>query len=102
MRRKASMLVVLAGALALLTGCQTDGSSTDPLSDLMSSNDKKAEPAKAAEPPMTHSRAAMECWMKTETGQPGGDLDKRADVVNKCIDEKLKTAQAPNPHYSSH
>jgi hypothetical protein len=44
---------------------------------------------------MTHSRAAMECWMKTEKGQPGGDLDKRADVVNKCIDEKLKTAQAP-------
>jgi hypothetical protein len=87
------MLMVVASATILLSGCQTDGSSS--LSDLVTSNDKKAEPATPAEPPMTRSRAAMECWMKTEKGQADGNLDKRADVVNKCIDEKLKTAQAP-------
>lgn len=92
-RRTTRMLMVAASAAMLLTGCQTDGSS--PLSDLVTSSDKKAEPATPPEPPMTRSRAAMECWMKTEKGQADANLDKRADAVNKCIDEKLKTAQAP-------
>ncbi len=93
MRRMMRVLMVVASATMLLGGCQTDGSS--PLSDLVTPSDKKAEPATPPEPPMTRSRAAMECWMKTEKGQADGNLDKRADVVNKCIDEKLKTAQAP-------
>jgi hypothetical protein len=41
---------------------------------------------------LTKSKAAMECWMKTEKGSAGTDLEKRADVVNKCIDEKMKSA----------
>ena len=43
---------------------------------------------------MTRSRAAMECWMQTEKGRADANLDKRADFVTKCIDDKLKTAQA--------
>jgi hypothetical protein len=82
----------------LLAGCQTDGSPSNPLSELAAYNGKKDEPpktaAKPAEPPMTRSRAAMECWMKTEKGSAGANLDKRADIVNKCIDDTLKTAQA--------
>jgi len=96
--RKACVLIVLSSATALLAGCQTDGGPSNPLSELASYNDKKADPEKAAkppEPPMTRSRAAMECWMKTEKGRGDGDLDKRADIVNKCIDEKLKTAEGP-------
>lgn len=92
-RHRLGALACLAVAAALLSGCQTDGAS-NPLSELAAFNDKKAEPAKPPEPPMTRSRAAMECWMKTEKGRGDGDLDKRADVVNKCIDEKLKTVQA--------
>ena len=92
-RRTTRMLMIVVSAAVLLGGCQTDGSS--PLSDLVTSSDKKAEPATPPEPPMTRSRAAMECWMKTEKGQADANLDKRADAVNKCIDEKLKTAQAP-------
>jgi hypothetical protein len=30
--------------------------------------------------------------MKTEKGKANADLDKRADAVNKCIDEKLAAA----------
>lgn len=92
-RHAMRVLMILTSAVVLLGGCQTDGSS--PLSDLVTSSDKKAEPATPPEPPMTRSRAAMECWMKTENGHADGNLDKRADVVNKCIDEKLKTAQTP-------
>ena len=47
--------------------------------------------------PMTRARAARECWMRTEKANPHQDLDKRADVVNKCIDDKLKAAGAAAP-----
>jgi hypothetical protein len=84
-------LVLLVAAAALLSGCQTDGDGSGPFASL-SSPAKPAEPAKPPEPPLTKSKAAMECWMKTEKGSAGTDLEKRADVVNKCIDEKMKSA----------
>jgi hypothetical protein len=52
---------------------------------------KPAEPPKI-EVPMTRSRAATECWMKTEKGSAGVNIDKRADTVTKCIDDKMKAA----------
>jgi hypothetical protein len=70
-------LIVLAAALA---GCETTGSGPP------------AQAAKPPEPPMTHARAATECWMATEKGRADADLDKRADAVTKCIDEKMKAA----------
>ena len=39
---------------------------------------------------MTHARAASICWMATEKGRADANLDKRADVVEKCIAEKMK------------
>lgn len=71
-------LVVLAAALA---GCETTGAAPQAAT-------------KPPEPPMTHARAATQCWMATEKGHADADLDKRADVVNKCIEEKMKTAGA--------
>lgn len=88
---------MLAVAAALLSGCETDGSPPGPLAELAAYNGKKDDAAKSAkppEPPMTRSRAAMECWMQTEKGRADANLDKRADFVTKCIDDKLKTAQA--------
>ena len=35
----------------------------------------------------------MECWMSTEKGHADIDLDKRADIVTQCIDEKMKAAK---------
>ena len=35
--------------------------------------------------------------MRTEKGNPHEDLEKRADLVNKCIDEKMKAAATPPP-----
>jgi hypothetical protein len=94
-RRKTWPLLALALAAVVLAGCETDGNTHGPLASL-SSPAKKEEPAKPAEPPMTHARAASECWMSTEKGRADANLDKRADFVNKCIDEKMqKTAAAP-------
>ena len=70
--------VLLVLAAAALAGCETTGA--------------KPEAAKPAEPPMTRTRAAEQCWMATEKGNAGLALDKRADVVDKCIEQKMKAA----------
>ena len=91
-RPKTWPFLALALAAVVLAGCETDGNTPGPLASL-SSPAKKEEPA---EPPMTHARAASECWMSTEKGRADANLDKRADFVTKCIDEKMqKTAAAP-------
>lgn len=84
---------LILAATALLAGCETDGGSPGPLASLSApaAPEKPAEPAKV-EPPMTHSRAAEQCWMSTEKGSASANLDKRADIVNKCIDDKMKAA----------
>jgi hypothetical protein len=79
------------------TDSKTESSKTE-----ASKPEAKPQAAKPAEPvadsePMTHARAARECWMKTEKTSAHADLDKRADLVNKCIDEKMRAAGAPAP-----
>ncbi len=69
--------VLLAGALA---GCNTDGTG--------------APEAQAAKP-MTRTDAARECWMATEHGRQDISLDKRADIVDKCIKDKMSAAAKP-------
>ena len=69
-------LAVVAASAVLLAGCETTGGG--PVATA------------APQPPMTHSRAANECWMATEKGEKSMNLDKRADVVDRCIEQKLK------------
>jgi hypothetical protein len=57
---------------------------------------KPSEPVQDSEP-MTRSRAARECWMRTEKGSAREDLDMRADLVNKCIEDKMKAAGVTAP-----
>jgi hypothetical protein len=42
--------------------------------------------------PMTHTKAAELCWMSTEKTSARLPLDKRADLVERCIAEKMGTA----------
>ena len=83
--RKITTLALLLIAAGLLSACETTGSGPAP------------EAAKPPDPPMTRSRAATECWMSTEKGSAGTDLDKRADFVTKCIDQKMMKAAAAAP-----
>ncbi len=86
--RPAPLLVLL---LPLLAACNTNrvASAGAPVV-------AAGEPAtKPEEEPMTHTRAARECWMATEKGRADMPLDKRADVVEKCIEQKMKAAAAP-------
>ena len=72
-------LLLLVLAAAGLSACETSGLGTT------------TEAAKPAEPPMTHRRAAELCWMAAEKGSAAMPLDKRADIVDKCIAQKMKT-----------
>ena len=98
----------LLGACALaLAACATDGTGPTaadaPKAEIATAprtETPRVQAAKPSEPvrdtePMTHSRAARECWMRTEKGNTREDLDKRADLVNKCIEEKMKAASTP-------
>ena len=76
-------LIALAGLA--LAGCETTGTGAP------------TQTAKAPEPPMTRTHAAEQCWMSTEKGATTMSLDKRADVVDKCIDLKMKGAPAGAP-----
>jgi hypothetical protein len=74
--------LVLVLAAAALAACETTGSGPS------------AQAEAPPEPPMTHSRAASDCWMSTEKGSAAVSLDKRADIVTKCIDQKMKASPA--------
>src|SRR5262249_20859089 len=105
-----SRVLLLASVSMVLAACETDGAgptaadapkaaalSARPVTEPAKPESPKTRAAKPNEPaadaePMTHARAARECWMRTEKGNPREDIDKRADVVNKCIDEKLRSA----------
>ena len=63
-------LIALAAALG---ACETTGSA----------------PAPQAAAPPTHQQAALDCWMATEKDAVKLGLDKRADVVTKCITEVM-------------
>ena len=120
----AARFVVFVAAALALAACETDGtgptaadapkaelasakpdaasSKTESSKQEASKPEPKVQATKPAEPvadsePMTHSRAARECWMKTEKTDAHADLDKRADLVNKCIDDKMKAAGVPAP-----
>jgi hypothetical protein len=92
-----ALLVSCALALA---ACETDATGPTaadaPKAEPATQAAKPPEPVRDAEP-MTRSRAARECWMRTEKGSAREDLDKRADLVNKCIDEKMKAVGMPAP-----
>ena len=44
---------------------------------------------------MTHTQAALECWMATEHGRQDLPLDQRADIVDACIKDKMSGKPAP-------
>jgi len=80
--RNLAFVVSVMLAAAALAGCASE--SKVALADAQS-------PKKSS---LTRSDAAKQCWMATEKGRKDMPLDKRADVVTKCIDDKLNAAEA--------
>ena len=76
--------LALTACLAL-AACVTDANS----------NEQPAVTASAHKGPMTERQASIECWMSFENGKPDPNLDRRAELVQKCIKAKMAGQQ---PH----
>lgn len=83
-RSAVPVLLVFAGLT--LAACETTGSTHSEM--------PLAAAAKPDKPP-THAEVAATCWMSVEKGYKDASLDKRADFVTKCIDQKMKAAGQP-------
>ncbi len=77
--RTIPLTVVLVALAAALGGCETTGSAPAPQA--------------AAPTPPTRQQAALDCWMATEKDAIKLGLDKRADVVTKCMAEVMAGKQ---------
>ncbi|RDV04820.1 hypothetical protein [Undibacter mobilis] len=99
--RTIGRFMLLGLAAGLLGGCETNGGPSNPVSELVAYSsgaqasahgaERPAAP-KVAEKPKSRAQAAMDCWAMVEKSRAGASLEARADFVNKCIDDKLKTA----------
>ena len=78
-----ALAVLLLACSPLLAACQTDASGPS----------AQAAPQEAP-PPLTRQEAAAQCWMSVEKTHKNTGLDQRADIVTKCIDDKMKAAKA--------
>jgi hypothetical protein len=79
-RPLAFAVLLLAGALA---GCAA------------TSTGAPGPAAPAPKPAMSHTQAALECWMATEHGRKDLPLDQRADIVDQCIKDKMSGKPVP-------
>ena len=87
--RSGACAVLLLLAAAALSACET--------TDTGAPGVQAAAPPAPPAAPMTHEKAATECWMGTEKTYGKMSLDQRADIVNKCIDRKMGKADKPAP-----
>lgn len=85
-----------------LAGCVTDGGTPPDNAQAAAPATASAKPEKPDKPekpkkdewwqegPVTRERVSAMCWMKFEQGRKDMPLDKRADLVNKCVEDTLK------------
>ena len=88
-RHRPLLIAVMALAAVSLAGCETTETTG-------SIGPRAAAPP--PEPPMTHARAASECWSRIEKQRTVTNIDKRADLALKCIEDKLTAVQAAPGH----
>jgi hypothetical protein len=82
-----ALAVLLLACSPLLAACQTDAPAGP---------SAQAAPQEAAkDAPPTHQEAAAQCWMSVEKTHKDMGLDQRADIVTKCINDKMKAAEQP-------
>ena len=80
-RRRPFLALLLLASAPVLAACQTDSTGT------------AMAQAAPAEPP-TRQQAALQCWDSVDKHHKDLSLDKRADIVTKCIDDRLHPGQA--------
>jgi hypothetical protein len=93
------ILLCLALAGCVTDGAQAPGDARAAAPAAASASASAAKPDKPEPPkkkewwqegPVTRERVSAMCWMKYEQGRKDLPIDKRADLVNKCVDDTLK------------
>jgi hypothetical protein len=85
--RRVVSFSVLFGSVAL-AGCANGGGIAG---SLVPATPAAAEPAAA---PLSSTQINEECWMQVENDKRAPrDLDKRAKLVDRCVDQKAKEQQ---------
>jgi hypothetical protein len=77
--RAKTLAILLIAVSPALAGCKTDGPSA-------------RASAEEAQRPHTRHEVAFQCWASVDKAHKTMTLDQRADVVTKCIDDKMKGA----------
>ena len=88
-----ALAVLLLACSPLLAACQTDA----PAGPSAQAEPQGTQTAQEAPPPLTRQEAAAQCWMSVEKTHRSAGLDQRADIVTKCINDKMKAAEQPAP-----
>jgi len=83
-----TLALLLLACTPALTACQTDGPSP-------SAQASPQEAAKEAAKPPTRQEVALQCWASVDKAHKDAGLDQRADIVTKCINDKMNAAQQP-------
>jgi len=89
-----SAIVVLGMLATLLAGCANPpappGGIPGPATGPVAAAPAAPAPAPAAEAPLKQYEASAQCWMKYD--KTTGNLEAKAKLVNKCIDDRMKGA----------
>jgi hypothetical protein len=78
------LLLALIAAAPALGACASSGPAAPAAQAAPQEQQAQQEQEK-----LTRAEAAEQCWMSVEKKDKGLSLDKRADIVTKCIDDKL-------------
>ncbi len=81
-----TLALLLLACTPALTACQTDSPSAQA---------SPQEAAKEAAKPPTRQEVALQCWASADKAHKDANLDQRADIVTKCINDKMNAAQQP-------
>ena len=87
-----TLALLLLACTPALTACQTDSPSP---SAQASPQEAAKETAKETAKPPTRQEVALQCWASVDKAHKEASLDQRADIVTKCINDKMKTPPAP-------
>jgi hypothetical protein len=85
-------LVGLLSSLAACAGGSTSATSTTATAAPAAAPAPAAEPAKPAPKRLTAREINEACWLSPEINKVP-DLDKRAKLVDKCVDARTKAQQ---------
>jgi ABC-type glycerol-3-phosphate transport system substrate-binding protein len=93
----ASLRLISVCGLLALSACAGGTGSADLSPATPAPQQSVAAPAPPPQEPMTPEKAKADCWMKYEGDKKIKNLDQRASLVEKCVDDTMRGQLAQRP-----